>query len=73
MSISEEKSELERVLKKEQIVLNNKDYNLDIKPLVKLILNRFLGNLSCLVDALVCLPNAKTGTVEKINLTYPGD
>lgn len=73
MSISEEKNELERILKKERIVLKSKDYDLDIKPLVKLILNRFLGNLSCLVDVLVSLPHAKSGTINKVDLTYPGD
>ena len=52
MSISEEKAELEPILKKNQIYLKNGDFNLDIKPLIKLILRKLLGNLSCLVDSL---------------------
>ncbi len=73
ISISEEKSELEQILKKVQIVLKKKEYSLDIKPLVKLIFSKFLGDVSCLVDCLTTLPNAKSGTVNKVNLTYPGD
>lgn len=57
-SVSEEKSELERILKKENIVLKSNEYTLDIKPLVKLILRNFLGDLACLVDTLVSLPNS---------------
>jgi U5 small nuclear ribonucleoprotein component len=73
VSVSEEKSELERILKKEAIVLKKKEFDLDIKPLVKLILSKFFGDLSCLVDCLATLPNAKAGTVSKVGLTYPGD
>lgn len=53
VSISEEKSGLEPVLRKNGIVLKNSDYNLDIKPLIRLILRKLLGDLSGLVDALV--------------------
>jgi U5 small nuclear ribonucleoprotein component len=73
VSISEEKIELERILKKEQIVLKKAEFDLDIKPLIKLIFSKFLGDLSCLVDCLAALPNAKIGTLNKVKLTYPGD
>jgi len=49
-------------LKKEGISLKNKEFNLDIKPLLKLVLGKFLGDLSCLVDCMALLPNAVKGT-----------
>lgn len=58
VSISEEKSELEPILKKNGIVLKNADFNLDIKPLIRLVLRKLLGDLSCLVDSLAKLPSA---------------
>jgi hypothetical protein len=39
-------------LKKLNIFLNKKDFLLDIKPLLKLVLSRFFGDISCLVDAM---------------------
>ena len=43
VTISEEKAELDPILKKNQVYLKNADFNLDIKPLVKLILRKLLG------------------------------
>lgn len=63
VAISEEKAELEPILKKEGIVLKNKEFDLDIKPLLKLVLGKFLGDLSCLVDCLTLLPNSAKGTL----------
>jgi len=53
--------------------LKKSEFDLDIKPLIKLIFSKFLGDLSCLVDCLAALPNAKSGTQNKVDLTYPGD
>ena len=52
VSISEERQELEPLLKKQQVVLKSVDYNLDIKPLIKLILRKLFGDLGCVVDYL---------------------
>lgn len=51
-TISNERSELMPIIKKLGILLQKKDYNLDIKPLLKLVLSKFFGNVSCLVDAM---------------------
>jgi len=59
VSISEEKAELAPILGNLGIYLHKKDYQMDIKPLVKCILRKLLGDLSCLVDAIsMCVPNA---------------
>ena len=73
VSISEEKEKLEPILKKNKILLKNSDYNLDIKPLIRLVLRKLLGDLSCLVDSLRKLPDAEAGTRTKVAITYPGD
>jgi U5 small nuclear ribonucleoprotein component len=52
-TISNEKNELLPVLKKLGIFLNKKDFNLDIKPLLKLVLLRSFGDISCIVDSMV--------------------
>lgn len=46
---------------------------MDIKPLIKLVLRKVLGDLSCLVDTLALMPNAITGTVTKLQVSYDGD
>lgn len=53
ISISEEKTQLAPILAKQGVVLQNKDYNLDIKPFIKLVLRKVLGDLSCLTDTLI--------------------
>jgi hypothetical protein len=50
VALSEEKAELEPVLTKLGIKLSNKEFMMDIKPLVRTVLNRLLGDTSCLVD-----------------------
>jgi hypothetical protein len=40
------------LLKKLGIFLNKKDYLLDIKPIIKLVLSRFFGDMSCLIDSI---------------------
>lgn len=52
-AISNEKSELIPILKKLGIYLNKKDFLLDIKPLLKLIMTKTFGDLSCIVDSMV--------------------
>ena len=60
VSISEEREELEPVLTRLGVFLKKKEFTLDIKPLVKLVLRNLLGDLSCLVDSMVsCFPTAK--------------
>ena len=53
ISISEEKTQLAPILAKQGVVLQNTDYNLDIKPFIKLVLRKVLGDLSCLTDTLI--------------------
>ena len=53
VSISEERAELEPVLSKVGVVLSSGEYKLDIKPLVRLVLRKLLGDTSCLVDLMV--------------------
>lgn len=44
---------------------------MDIKPLVRLVLRNLLGDLSCLVDAMVSsIPNAKENTKLKVGALY---
>lgn len=52
-TISKEKNELMPVLKKLNIFLKKKDYSLDIKPLLKLVISKFFGDLSCLSTSIV--------------------
>jgi U5 small nuclear ribonucleoprotein component len=52
-TISNEKETLMPILKQLGIYLNKKDYLLDIKPLIKLVMSKFFGNVSCLVDTMV--------------------
>jgi len=66
VSISEEKAELEPILKKNQIYLKKQDLSLDIKPLIKLVLRKLFGNLACLVDSLATMPSAVDGTKTKV-------
>ena len=71
VSISEEKEELEPVLTRLGVFLKKKDYTLDIKPLVKLVLRNLLGDLSCLVDCMISsFPNSKKNTARKVSLLY---
>jgi U5 small nuclear ribonucleoprotein component len=70
-TLSNEKKELQPVLKKLGIYLNKKDYLLDIKPLLKLVLSRFFGNVSCLVDSMVQhVRNSQEGTKVKVENNY---
>jgi len=71
VSISEEKAELEPVLSRLGVFLKPKEFELDIKPLVKLVLRNLLGDMACFVDVLVAnLPHARTGTKTKVERLY---
>ncbi len=70
-TISNEKAELMPVIKKLGLLLHKKDYNLDIKPLLKLVLRKFFGSVSCLVDAMVQnFRNSAEGTKTKVSNYY---
>jgi U5 small nuclear ribonucleoprotein component len=74
VSISEEKAQLSPILSRLGVYLNKKDYHMDIKPLVKLILRKLLGDLSCVIDSLVhCVPNAADSTATKVKHFYQGE
>jgi U5 small nuclear ribonucleoprotein component len=67
-TISNEKAELAPIVKKLGILLQKKDYNLDIKPLIKLVLTKFFGRgVNCMVDAMVeSVRNSQEGTRTKV-------
>ena len=67
LTLSNEKSELLPILKKLGVFLNKKDFALDIKPLLRLVLSRYFGDVSCLVDAITQhFKNATAGTQTKV-------
>ena len=71
VSISEEREELEPVLTRLGVYLKKKDFSLDIKPLVKLVLRSLLGDLACLVDSMVSsFPTVKEHTKRKVDMLY---
>jgi U5 small nuclear ribonucleoprotein component len=70
-TISNEKAELLPVIKRLGVYLHKKDYQLDIKPLLKVVLSRFFGDTSCLVDCLVAsVRTAAAGTLVKVQNYY---
>lgn len=52
-TISKEKNELMPLLKSLGIYLKKKEFQLDIKPLLKLVLTKYFGDLSCIVSSMV--------------------
>ncbi len=70
-TISSERQELQPVLKKLGLFLKKKEYQLDIKPLLKLVLTNFFGSLSCLVDSMTeHFKSAAQSTATKVNTCY---
>jgi len=70
-TISNEKQELMPVIKKLGLFLHKKDYNLDIKPLLKLVLSKFFGSTSSIVDAMAHnIRSAHDGTKTKVQNYY---
>lgn len=73
-TISEEKERLQQLLSKMKIYLKKKEFNLDVKPLLKTVLSRRFGRLDCLMDAIVdYIPSAKDNNVKKMKMHYLGD
>ena len=73
VAISEEKSELEPVLNRLGVFLKKKDFQMDIKPLVKLVLRSLLGDMTCFADLLVTnVLHTRAGTREKVRRLYQG-
>lgn len=73
-SLSEDKEELEQILNQVNIVLKDKDYKMDPKPLLKLICSKFLGHYSVLVDVAVQkVVNSQEGSQIKIKNLYKGN
>ena len=59
------------IVKKLGLFLHKKDYNLDIKPLLKLVLTKFFGNASCIVDAMAQnIKHSSDGTQTKVQTYY---
>jgi U5 small nuclear ribonucleoprotein component len=70
-AISQEKNEVEPILKKLQVHLTNKEYQLDIKPFVKLVFSKYLGDTRAIVDTLVaCIPDSRKSTAIKVQKCY---
>jgi U5 small nuclear ribonucleoprotein component len=69
--ISEEKNELLPLLKSQGIFLNKKDYQLDIRSLIKLVMSKVFGDPTCIVDSLVQhIPSTLQATAQKVQNTY---
>ena len=58
MTISQDQKELEATMKKHKITLKQAELSLDIQPLLKLVLGKVFGDLSCLTDVVITMPNA---------------
>jgi U5 small nuclear ribonucleoprotein component len=69
--ISKEKEELEPVLASLGVYLKKSDFRIDTKPLLKLVLKRYFGNCSPVIDSIVeYVPNVKKGTEIKVDMYY---
>lgn len=74
VSISEERPELEPILSRLGVYLKKKDFQMDIKPLVKLVLRKLLGDMSCFTDLLVAnIPHSKASTKTKVARLYQNE
>ena len=72
-AISEEKVQLEQTLGKLGLYLNKKEYKLDTKELLRIIIRKMYGDTSCIVDAVIsCIPSARVGNALKIKRNYVG-
>jgi U5 small nuclear ribonucleoprotein component len=72
-AISEKKVELEKTLKQLGIYLNKKDYKMNTRQLLRIIMQKIFGNTSCIVDAIISyIPSARVGNVMKIKRNYLG-
>ena len=74
VSLSEEKAELEPILSRLGVYLKRKDFEMDIKPLIKLVLRNLLGDMACFTDLLAAnLPHTKAATKTKVERLYQPD
>ena len=72
-TVSEEKETLKPLLGKLRVYLKPKEFKLDVKPLLSLVLGRAFGDTACLVDALVGhVKSAKEATPDKVRRHYTG-
>lgn len=72
-AVGEDREVLEKTLAELGIQLQNKEYSLDSKPLLKLILTRFFGNATGFVDMCVAhIPSPTAGARTKIEQIYTG-
>ncbi|MDR3736747.1 MAG: 116 kDa U5 small nuclear ribonucleoprotein component [Acidobacteriaceae bacterium] len=72
-AISEEKKDLEQTLSKVGLYLKKKEYKLDTKQLLRIIVQKMYGSTSCIVDAVAAfVPSARAGNVTKFKRNYTG-
>ena len=65
--LSEEKDDLEATLSALGIVLKPVMYKMDVRPLLKAVLDQFFGKATGLVDMIVeHIPSAAEGSAEKV-------
>jgi len=72
-AIGEEKSQLESTLNKLGLYLKKKEYKLDTKELLRIVMQKMYGDTSCIIDAIVSnTPTTKIGNIQKIKRNYVG-
>jgi U5 small nuclear ribonucleoprotein component len=70
-AISKEKEDLEPLLASLGVYLKKSEFRMDTKPFLKLVLKRYFGNSSPVIDSIVeHIPNAKIGTEKKVDMYY---
>lgn len=73
-TVGEDKERLQPLLNKMKIYLTKKEFNYDVKPLLKAVLSKKFGRLDCLMDAIVdYIPSAKESNISKLRKHYTGD
>jgi U5 small nuclear ribonucleoprotein component len=61
--ISKERTDLEPMLMSLGVTLKKSEYKMDTKPLLRLVLRKYYGNSSAVVDSVVeFVPNVRIGT-----------
>ncbi|KAI8986479.1 P-loop containing nucleoside triphosphate hydrolase protein [Pilobolus umbonatus] len=71
--IGEDANELKKTLKSVGIYLKNKDYGLNVKPLLQLVLTQFFGHAGSFVDMMAThIPSPVENAQNKIQRLYTG-
>ncbi|KAF2070872.1 hypothetical protein CYY_007808 [Polysphondylium violaceum] len=70
--MTQEKSTTIAVLGSLGIQLSKETYDLDIRPLLRIVLSNFFGKANAFVDMLVALPSPVSAAQKKIESTYTG-